>query len=345
MGASGSAFAITKIGLGLEGLGNASVQICGLRPAGLVVRCPILRYLLSRGMIQPSPPKQTQIEFVAASADMRDFVHALFVMRAGEGEMRSIMPAYSAQLLSFAEGSARLDFPGNLARASSDLTFCAPLLQAAPLTLDGPVTVIGASFTPIGWSIFSGLQADAVHDTAFAADTILSDAQLAPLSEALAKFRAGIISGKDYALIIEDVIRQLCLSSSRAPRVDHRELLQAIESWLESAFNPSVEDLYKAVKLGKRQVQRLCRRYYGVPPTQLAKRYRAIRAAMLLAHEDLSDQVRDEVLSAYFDQAHLIRDVRRYAGYTPKALSKESLVQNMLDPNGHGQSGRRLRKR
>ncbi|MEM6827346.1 MAG: helix-turn-helix domain-containing protein, partial [Pseudomonadota bacterium] len=137
---------------------------------------------------------------------------------------------------------------------------------------------------------------------------------------------------------------RVCHLPSRRPRADHRAVLRAIEDWLESAFNPPIADLYDRVNLSARQIQRLCRRYYGVPPAQLLKRYRAIRAAMILAQKDPPAQLRDEILVAYFDQAHLIRDVRRYTGFTPKTLSNEPFVQGVLDPDGHGQTGEKLRK-
>ena len=63
---------------------------------------------------------------------------------------------------------------------------------------------------------------------------------------------------------------------------------------------------------------------------------------MLLAREELSAELRDEVISAYFDQAHLIHDIRRYTGRTPRSLLKEPLAQELLDPDGHGQTGKKL---
>ncbi|MEM9312455.1 MAG: helix-turn-helix domain-containing protein [Pseudomonadota bacterium] len=294
---------------------------------------------MNRSTLPPRP----QLEYVDASSDMRDLVHTLFVIRAGEGQTEDIMPAYSAQLFSFVEGAGLIAFPDREVGRSVGITLNAPMLRAAPMLLDGPVLNVGASFTPLGWAAFSGLAADKVHDTAFPANTLLPQESLAPVEAALARCRAGELSPESYCRVIEDMIRQVCRAPNRAPRADHADLVTAIDAWLESAFNPSVGVLYESVDLGQRQVQRLCRRYYGVPPAQLVKRYRAIRAAMLLAHEELSAELRDEVLGAYFDQAHLIHDVRRYTGRTPKSLVKGPLAQDMLDPEGHGQSAKKLR--
>jgi len=274
---------------------------------------------------------------------MAGIINTLFISRAGQGRSESIMPAYSAQLFSFVEGTGAIHFPESETFHSHEVTLNAPMLRAAPMTFEGPVLSVGASFTPLGWATFSGLAADKIHDSAFAADTIIPAERLAPLTAALQEVRDGAMDLTDFVKAVEDMIRQVCANTTRKPKPDHVELVAAIERWLASEFSPSVDDLYGAVDLGQRQVQRLCRRYFGVPPAQLVKRFRAIRAAMLLAHEELSDELRDEVVSAYFDQAHLIHDIRRYTGRTPKGLALEGLAVDMLDPEGHGESGRKLR--
>jgi len=295
-------------------------------------------------MTQSPSPQEPSLEYIAPSADMAGVINTLFITRAGKGRSESVMPAYSAQLFSFIEGMGAIHFPESEIGHSHDVTLNAPMLRAAPMMFDGPILSVGASFTPLGWATFSGLSADKVHDTAFAADTVLLADQLATLTAALQRLREGAITLPEYIEAVEDMIRQVCANTTRKPKVDHVELVAAIEKWLASEFSPSVEDLYGAVDLGQRQVQRLCRRYFGVPPAQLVKRFRAIRAAMLLAHDELSEELRDEVVSAYFDQAHLIHDIRRYTGRTPKGLALEGLAVDMLDPEGHGESGRKLRK-
>ena len=273
---------------------------------------------------------------------MAGAINTLLITRSGAGRAESMMPAYSAQLFSFLEGSGSIHFPERETVRSSDITLNAPMLRAAPMILEGPVVNVGVSFTPLGWACFSGLAADKVHDTAFDVSKVLAPERARRFHDALGRAREGAITLEEYAREIEDVIRQVCAASKHKPREDHIKLVNAIDAWLSAEFSPSVDDLYAAVDLGQRQVQRLCRRYYGVPPAQLVKRYRAIRAAMLLAHGELSEELRDEVLSSYFDQAHLIHDIRRYTGRTPKGLIGETLAQDMLAPKGHGQSGRKL---
>lgn len=269
--------------------------------------------------MQPARPPAVQLEWVAPPRDLTDLVHTFFVMQTGEGRTEDVMPAYSAQLFAFVQGSASIHYPEREPGVSGEITVTAPLLRAAPMVLQGSMVNVGASFTPLGWAAFGGFSADKVHDCAIEASTFVAQEALQPALAAIQECRAGLIQPRDLCEPLGAMIRTVCRAPGRAPREDHVKVVKAIDAWLASAFNPSVNDLYSRVDLGQRQVQRLCKRYYGVPPAQLLKRYRAIRAAMLLAHDELAADLRDEVLGAYFDQAHLIHDIRRYTGRTPGA--------------------------
>ncbi|MDB5690154.1 MAG: putative AraC family transcriptional regulator, partial [Sphingomonas bacterium] len=64
-----------------------------------------------------------------------------------------------------------------------------------------------------------------------------------------------------------------------------------------------------------RQLARLANRIYGAPPKLLARKYRALRAAHLLC--DSGDDGFSAARDAFYDQSHLIREVRRFTGLTP----------------------------
>ena len=124
----------------------------------------------------------------------------------------------------------------------------------------------------------------------------------------------------------------------------HVRVVEKVMDWLASDLSPPISDLYNDVGVSQRTVQRVTRRYFGVSPRHLVKRFRAIRAAMLLANPDLPQAMRDAIIDAYFDQAHLIRDIRRYTGRTPTRLSDGSIFGDMLDPQAHGNAARLLRE-
>ncbi|MFL0355128.1 helix-turn-helix transcriptional regulator [Erythrobacter sp. GH1-10] len=294
---------------------------------------------MADGPIHISSAIPFEFELVAVPGDLTDLVNTFFVARADDGDIDEMLPAYSAQLMVYVEGRSDLRPEGGEVFQSDRVTCTAPLLSAAPFTLKGPATIVGASLTPLGWHCLAQLPADKVNNCVVPAARVLAEDEIVLLEQLADACRSGSSEPQAIVDAISEALR------SRAARLDpgHVRFVKQVIGWLSSALNPSLETLYSDLSVSKRTAQRLCRRYFGVSPSHLVKRYRAIRAAMLLANRDLPDAMRDEIVSAYFDQAHLIRDIRRYTGRTPGALRGDSLVQDTLDPDAHGAAARILR--
>ena len=80
--------------------------------------------------------------------------------------------------------------------------------------------------------------------------------------------------------------------------------------------------LIERTGLSIRQIERLTKRYYGLPPITLARKYRALRAAAVLARgEDLADS---GFGNSFYDQSHMIREIKRFAGLTPQQIKAQS---------------------
>ena len=279
-----------------------------------------------------------RFEFVAPSEDLGDFVNTLFLLRTGAGRIEEVLPAYSAQMLVFLEGDATIRFSNGMQNPPGRVFIGAPIMHAVPFELEGPVCAVGLSFTHLGWARFARRPADELHDTLIDPRDLFNDATAKDL-EALAD-----TDPAEMRSLVEP-LENLLRAQSRPLRPLHEKMIAETIDWLSSAFSPPVEELYERLPLSERQVQRLCKRYFGEPPTRLLKRFRAVRAASLLAQENLSKDMRDEVYSAYFDQSHLINDIRRYTGRTPKLLVDGPLVADTLDPVGHGPAAKPLRER
>jgi methylphosphotriester-DNA--protein-cysteine methyltransferase len=86
--------------------------------------------------------------------------------------------------------------------------------------------------------------------------------------------------------------------------------------------------------LSQRQLERMTKRYYGMPPKKLARKYRAVRAAHLLAKGDSLD---DTALGlAFYDQSHLIREIKQFTGLTPTELKSGSSILTTATMQGRG---------
>lgn len=77
-----------------------------------------------------------------------------------------------------------------------------------------------------------------------------------------------------------------------------------------------VAQLAAAVGVGGRSLERLCSRHFGFPPKQLLNRQRFLRslARYTLGEEEYWTNALD---GQYHDQAHFVRDFRKFMGMTP----------------------------
>ena len=266
-------------------------------------------------------------------------VHTFYIIETDEPRIDEAVPAYSAQLLVMVRGQVSFTFAEGNTGQSSTIFINAPQLRSARCVLEGPVLQVGASLTHTAWQRLSNLPADEVHDRLIPVEAVLGAGQIAALEAAVDACREGRITPEALCAHLTEAIA----AAPFALREDHVAVVEAILQWLASGFDPAISDLYASISVSPRQVQRICRRFFGVPPAQVLKRVRALRAAMLLAQPAVSEELHDQLMATYFDQAHLIRDIRRYTGRTPTQFRRGSLAAELLDPAGHGDAGTPLK--
>jgi methylphosphotriester-DNA--protein-cysteine methyltransferase len=276
---------------------------------------------------------------IAPSAEAAALVHTFYTIATEVGRIEEAVPAYSAQLIVMVRGKVRFTFEGGATGQSATVFINTPQMRSARAVLEGPVLQIGASLTHTAWQRLANLPADEVHDRLLPAEAVLTGAQIAALEAAAAACRTGQIAPEDVCAALTEVIA----AAPHPLKPDHVAVVEAIGRWLASSFDPALEDLYNGLDVSPRQVQRISRRFFGVAPAHVAKRFRALRAAMLLSQPGIAREVHDQLMATYFDQAHLIRDIRRYTGRTPSQFGRETLADELLDPSGHGDAGAPLK--
>lgn len=190
-----------------------------------------------------------------------------------------------------------------------------------PVTIIGPTTapvtaraqtslsIFGWGMNPAGWAALMGSEAADHLDCAF-------DARLA-FGDWIMQVRKELIAAQDFA----EQVELACIAAESVFRYKSTapfEFTSKVDSWLVGNSDPDVEHLSASTGLSQRQLERMTKRHYGMPPKKLARKYRALRAAQLLAHGDSLD---DAGLGlAFFDQSHLIREVKQFTGLTPSQL-------------------------
>ena len=103
-------------------------------------------------------------------------------------------------------------------------------------------------------------------------------------------------------------------------RVHDAFLIQATR-WITDPEPNELEDLLAVMDVSARQVERLCKTYFGSAPKRLHRKFRALHSANRLTWQQLTDW-RDIATTAYFDQSHFIREFKQFNGRTPTEFIK-----------------------
>ena len=85
-----------------------------------------------------------------------------------------------------------------------------------------------------------------------------------------------------------------------------------------------VDQVARHLSISSRGVQRLARRYMGLPPLAIIRRYRLQEAAQRLREEESLTIAQVATDLGYADHAHLAADFRRVLGSSPTAYRREA---------------------
>ncbi|WP_439578253.1 helix-turn-helix domain-containing protein, partial [Elioraea sp.] len=88
--------------------------------------------------------------------------------------------------------------------------------------------------------------------------------------------------------------------------------------------------LAEALGCSRQHLVTLCRHEFGLPPRTLGRLIRFERAMARLERGEVTSLADLAAASGYADQAHLSREVRRFAGDSPRALLSRLLPDGSL---------------
>lgn len=192
---------------------------------------------------------------------------------------------------------------------SYPVTIIGPTTSAVTAVANGPITIVGWGLLPAGWASLMGNEAEKWIDDAFDARRIFGDAIMDVHTNLVAHCER-----TDQFSIAAAAAERIHEIGDTAPY----EFTAKVDAWLLDGSDPDIDQLAQVTGLSARQLERTTKRYYGMPPKKLARKYRALRAAQILAHGDSLDD--SELGLAFYDQSHLIREVKQFTGLTPTQL-------------------------
>jgi AraC-like DNA-binding protein len=252
----------------------------------------------------------------APPADLAPFVTQIYFFRCDEDFVRDFQPAALGHLVFFLRGGGELRFQDGHVDPLGTASVFGPCMAAAEFALNGPFLDFGIALSPLGFVALTGQPASAYADRLVNATELFGD----DITVLAARFREGFHTGE---MRHGDLVREVSLfllSRARAVPVSHVQMILTVSKWISSEFDPDVSALYASLSMSRSTATRLIVKYFGTSPKQLMRKYRALRAASHLCDPGCSDALRAKIESLFYDQPHMIREIRHFTGRTPGAL-------------------------
>ena len=225
-------------------------------------------------------------------------------------------PGGLGQFVLFPRGHGSISFRDRVEKVDGCGHLMSGFSVSAPFAMHGPWHAIGVSLSPLGWAALTGAPASDYVDRFEPVGDVLGREATAFCDDLSARYCAGAVSGKAAC----DELAAWMLARLGTVPARHERLMEATIGWLGTSLNPDLDLLFDRLDYSRRQAERLVERYFGLPPEALVRKFRALRAAALLAQEELSDADEAALADAFCDQPHMVNEIRRFCGYTPTRI-------------------------
>ncbi|NJM50003.1 MAG: hypothetical protein HC843_03240 [Sphingomonadales bacterium] len=275
-----------------------------------------------------SAPDSYTLDFIEPPPSLSSYVTTFFKFRSDKEWIKDVQPANTGHMMVFLSGEGEARFASGRVDVRQPVSMIGPTNAAMQYVVNGPLIVLGCGFTPIGWRAITGLSAMDSADCFADSNAIYGGAQNSFFADLMHIEKSK--TGADQYRAMTDKAEQFLLSRLQPVQPRHIEIISVTNAWLDATLTPDIEDLYAQLPVARRQAQRVIGDYFGCAPKQLMRKYRAVRAAMLLNDPGCTDEQAAKVQDLFYDQPHMIREIRHFAGRTPYRLSgQEGTLLNM----------------
>jgi len=269
---------------------------------------------------------EVELDYAVPSEDIAEFVTLFYAFRADVPVFEDVERADNAQLrFRLQGGGSTYSMADGTVQYGTQIHLLGPTSGATTVRMIGPIRGFGWGMTPRGWAAVVGVDASALLNRIVDARELFGDAL-----DALDAAVAALEQAPDLAAMVaiaEPLVRTLARGRGREALI----FAGLVDAWLEGERSPDVEALVIATGLSRRQLERRCKALYGAPPKLLARKFRALRAAVALYADGVSPG--DLVEQGFYDQSHLIREIKQFTGLTPRQLKEQPglLAQLTID--------------
>lgn len=251
-------------------------------------------------------------QYFRPRSDIRKLVSSYYHLTIPE-PLSDVMRAEIANVRFVLKGEIFSDIGGVEKRyAQGCAVLCGPTHKWSHIRFSEGAEILGAAITPFGWHRMVKIPADRLADQTTPLEHLVPSAAARQISDLFStqNHTGQIDTANDLFATLDD---------DRQPL--HGSFLDQATRWLIDPNPNELSDLLASIDLSHRQVERLCKVYFGCSPKRLHRKFRALHSANRLTWQELTDW-RDIATTAYFDQSHFIREFKHFNGRTPLEFIK-----------------------
>lgn len=264
-----------------------------------------------------------KLDYILPAPQLCDYISLYYWFESDAPRAYDRERAAIAQLRFIMCGRGIMHFANGSNHACEGPMVVGPTSGAVEFEVEGPFRMFGLGLLAAGWDALTQASAADYVDRAVPAIELFPNI----------RERVAGLQHADGLDGIAEAANSLLAPFMAAASPETLAFTRMVDGWLASSVSPSVGELHAMVALSERQVTRRVKQLYGMPPKYLARKYRALRAARALVEADPAEA--DFLRDAFYDQSHMIREMRLFTGTTPSKLRKnEGDLATMIDRRG-----------
>ena len=252
------------------------------------------------------------IRYFRPAPALRDLISSYYWFET-DMPFAEVIRAELAQVRFRMHGTCSFGFEDGRVETCPSIMLSGPTVGPVYFATGGPLAAFGAGLLPAGWAALIG------EDAATFSDRITDLAAVDPVAAGSCLERlAGAPDDAARIAAADSFFERLAVAARAVPYWFTR----LADTWLTATPSPAVDALVAASGVSARQVERLSRRVYGAGPKLLARKYRALQAAVRLGCTP-AQRWGDTAGDAFYDQSHFIREFRSFVGSTPHRFAAD----------------------
>tara|TARA_R110000850_G_scaffold105579_6_gene216575 strand:+ start:1142 stop:2032 length:891 start_codon:yes stop_codon:yes gene_type:complete len=253
-----------------------------------------------------------QFEYFRPQSEIRKLVSSYYNVTVSD-DVSDVMRAEIANLRFVIAGQVSADLNGAEEQyGPGDTLLCGPTYRWSHVRFRPGTQVFGAAITPMGWARLFDVDADQLADRLVPLEAYVEPSTLPLIQD--------ILDAPDETQRVTAADRLFTAMVDPARRIDE-EFLDQVTAWIASPEPNELAVLISEMSRSQRQIERLCKKYFGSAPKLLHRKFRALHSANRLTWQDLTDW-RDIATTVYSDQSHFIREFKQFNGRTPSEFIK-----------------------